>query len=332
MGALVKGYALEPESPDYLYYQIYGDSLCDSVIADIRDRELLKEELHSFAPDIIFHLAAQPLVRFSYEVPEYTIEVNTLGSVYLLSAVRELDRPCTVVLVTTDKVYENRETNEPYSESEPLGGRDPYSASKAASEILIKSYIESFFPINRFEIHNKSFAVVRAGNVIGGGDWSKDRIIPDVINALKSNKTIYVRNPDSVRPWQHVLEPLAGYLYLAMRISEDPLKYSGAWNFGPSLDDILDVRGVVEKAVETWGGGRFTSTNIASDLHEAKLLRLDTKKVLEVLGWHPVWNSIQAIEKTIIWYKNWLNGEDAADLMKKDINEYLDSNLIKGCS
>ena len=222
MGAAVKGYALEPENEKAIYNVVSPHLQIESIIADIRDREKLHQEILSFQPDFIFHLAAQPLVRYSYQVPAETFEVNAIGTANLLEAVVHLEKKCTIVIVTTDKVYENKERHKWYKEKNRLGGYDPYSASKACAELVTASFHSSFFNPAQMETHNKALATARAGNVIGGGDWNKDRIIPDIINHLRSGKNIPVRNPHAIRPWQHVLEPLGGYLALAAALDKKP--------------------------------------------------------------------------------------------------------------
>jgi CDP-glucose 4,6-dehydratase len=322
-GGIIKGYALAPQSIDYLYIALSGEKLCESIIADIRDKQKLEEEILSFQPDIIFHLAAQPLVRFSYEIPLETFEVNTLGTANILDAIRKLKKECQVVLVTTDKVYHNNETKYAYKEEDRLGGYDPYSASKAAAEIIIDSYRNSFFNINNYEEHKKGIAVARAGNVIGGGDWSKDRLVPDIINALSKNKPVKVRNPLSVRPWQHVVEPLFGYLLLAKKNAETPTRYAQAYNFGPNNNDTLSVENLIEVAIQTWGNGIYENSVLKNQPHEAGLLTLDISKAKKELGWHPLMNSNIAIQKTVLWYKHFINGQNAVELVNNDIEFYL---------
>jgi len=323
MGALVKGYALAPENKDDLYNNIDGDLLCESIIADIRDKERLTEEIISFQPDFIFHLAAQPLVRLSYEQPLETFNINVIGTANLLDAVRFLDKPCTIVCITTDKVYENNEWHYPYRETDRLGGYDPYSASKAAAEIIINSFRNSFFNTKDYFTHRKSLAVARAGNVIGGGDWAKDRIIPDIVKALNNNAIIKVRNPKAVRPWQHVIEPLGGYLLLAQKLTEDPVKYADAWNFGPMQDDTFTVENLVNEAIAIWGNGEFENIKSISQPHEASLLKLDINKAINELGWKPKWNAKRSIMETILFYKS-INQNIAASkaLMLEQINKY----------
>ncbi len=297
LGAIVKGYALAPEPENSLYPFLNGDSLCTSVIADIRNKEKLQEEIISFQPDFIFHLAAQPLVRPSYEMPLYTFEVNVNGTAHLLEALKALPKLCSVVIITTDKVYENREEDYAYREDDKLGGYDPYSASKAAAEIVVSSYRSSFFHPKDFDRHKKAIATARAGNVIGGGDYSKDRIIPDIVRALQANTPVLVRNPSAVRPWQHVLEPLSGYLLLAVLLQQQPLLLAGAWNFGPRNDEIMTVEELVKIFIHGWGSGEFRISKEDGQPHEAGLLQLDISKAKEILHWEPKLD----IKKTMAW-------------------------------
>lgn len=314
LGATVKGYALAPENDNDLYHLIDGDLLCQSVIADLRSRQELINSIVEFQPDYIFHLAAQPLVRLSYSIPSETFEVNAIGTANLLDGVRALNTPCNVVLITTDKVYHNNEWVYPYRETDRLGGYDPYSASKACTEIVIDSYRNSFFSKKEIDKHQKAIAVGRAGNVIGGGDWSKDRLIPDVVRALSNDLPIEIRNPSAIRPWQHVLEPVWGYLLLAAKLSEDPIRYAEAYNFGPNVTDALTVSTMVDMAIAAWGkGSKFINTP-ANALHEAGLLKLDISKVIAQLGWQPLWNAGQAVNETILWYKSY--NADPAQIKK----------------
>ncbi len=303
LGAIVKGYSLAPENNDDLYNKINGDSLCQSIIADIRDKEKIKKEIIDFEPDVVFHLAAQPLVRLSYNLPVDTFEVNVIGTANVLEALRFLRKPCVAIMITTDKVYQNKEWHYPYRETDRLGGYDPYSASKAAAELIISSYQNSFFNPDNYALHQKAIATARAGNVIGGGDWAKDRIIPDIIKALQSNTTIEVRNPLSVRPWQHVLEPIGGYLLMGQLLLSNPIKFATAYNFGPQPTDNLPVKIVVQKAIDCWGSGNWKDASDNTQPHEAHLLKLDINKTINELGWLPKYTAAQAIQKTIEWYK-----------------------------
>ncbi len=303
LGANIKGYALAPENDFDLYPTIQGDLLCESVIADIRDKEKLKAEILNFQPDFIFHLAAQPLVIASYEYPVHTYEVNVIGTANVLDTLKYLAKPCVAVMVTTDKVYHNYETGQAYKEDDRLGGYDPYSASKAAAEIIIDSHRKSFFNPLNYQQHLKSISVARAGNVIGGGDWAKNRIIPDIIRALTNHEPVKVRNPDAVRPWQHVLEPLNGYLTLAAKQAESPIEFAEAFNFGPYLKDNLTVFEIVEASIDIWGSGNYYNKTAHDALHEAGLLHLDISKALTELAWSPKYEANVAIINTIEWYK-----------------------------
>ena len=318
-GASVKGYAL---APDYqgLFTLLEPLQVAESVIADIRDKKRLQQEIDSFSPDFIFHLAAQPLVRRSYEIPSETFDVNVFGTANLLEAVNNLTSKCTVVVVTTDKVYDNKEKNVLYKEDDPLGGYDPYSASKACTELVVNSFRNSFFNNNKYELHRKAIASARAGNVIGGGDWSKDRIVPDIIRSLQNRQDISVRNPFSVRPWQHVLEPLKGYLQLGMLLDTKPLLYSKAYNFGPLPGDHVAVKQLVEQAIKSWGSGGWMDDSDPSQPHEAGLLKLDISRAKKELDWEPKLSADQAIEWTINWYKKPVN--EQAGYSFQQIKEY----------
>lgn len=315
-GAVIKGYALEPETSQDLYITINGDELCDSVIGDIRDLKKLHHEITAFRPDFIFHLAAQPLVRQSYEQPLYTWEVNVNGTAHVLEVARSLDHPCSVLCITTDKVYENQEKGLPFKESDPLGGHDPYSASKAGAEILIASYRASFFgaesPVR--------VASARAGNVIGGGDRARDRIVPDFVRARQSSKIMQVRRPDAVRPWQHVLEPLAGYLKLAAELYAKGGHFASAYNFGPETDDVLTVKELITEAALSWEGPAAEFAQGIEGPHEAGLLMLDISKARNELGFVPVWTAKDAIRETILWYKN--TGESDREKCRAQILGY----------
>lgn len=303
LGAEVKGYALPPYTKDDVFNIINGSALCESVTGDIRDREKLTAEIKRFQPDFIFHLAAQPLVRLSYREPSETFEVNAVGTANLLDAVRALEKKVQVILITTDKVYYNNEWETPYKETDRLGGYDPYSASKACAELVIDSYRNSFFNTNAYQQHQKGIAVARAGNVIGGGDWSEARLMPDVARALGSNTKIPVRNPEAVRPWQHVLESLSGYLLLGKQLNDDPIRFSQAYNFGPEAGDALPVKEMVNLAIDQWGSGSYENTVDTNAVHEAGLLKLDITKAKTELNWKPKLNAAAAVKYTIDWYK-----------------------------
>ena len=302
-GAEIKGYALAPAYEGGLFDVLEPQHLGLSVIADIRDRLRLRQELLDFQPDHVFHLAAQPLVRRSYEIPAETFDINVTGTANLLEAIAALEKKCTVVVITTDKVYENKEQHILYREGDVLGGYDPYSASKACTELVVSSFRNSFFHPSRVAVHGKGIASVRAGNVIGGGDWSRDRIIPDIVRALLQEQPILLRNPASVRPWQHVLEPVAGYLQLGRLLAAAPETYGKAYNFGPMPEDHLQVSALAETAIEIWGQGEWKDISDPSAPHEAGLLQLDISLARQELGWTPRLDAREAIRYTLEWYR-----------------------------
>ncbi len=321
LGARVMGYALESEGEIPLYFSISGDKHCHSVIGDIRDKGNLEKQLLKFQPDFVFHLAAQPLVRKSYTSPLETYETNVMGTANLLDAVRGLNHPCTVVIITTDKVYLNNEWIYPYRENEPLGGYDPYSASKAACELVVSSYRDSFFNRNEVDKHGIGLASARSGNVIGGGDWSEDRIVPDIIRSFQGGKELVIRNPEATRPWQYVLDPLAGYLILAANLENDPHRYGGPWNFGPRVEDGLTVRELVEVARQHFPEGRVQYMKSHKEPHEAKLLMLDSSKSFSELGWRSIYSSQMAMAHTVKWYEE-CNTANAYELCKREIEKF----------
>jgi CDP-glucose 4,6-dehydratase len=325
LGAIVKGYSLAPEHSYDLYNLIDGDSLChSSVINDIRDAERLRKEILYFEPDYIFHLAAQPLVLKGYEQPLYTFEVNTQGTANLLEAIRMLDKNCVNVLITTDKVYENKDNGTAFNENDKLGGYDPYSASKAACEIIISSYRSSFFNSEKKNLFIKPIASVRAGNVIGGGDFADNRIIPDIIRAIQRDEVIELRNPSATRPWQHVLEPLGVYLMLGAQLATSPYSYDTSYNIGPEDGDVLTVEDLTKMAIQLAGKGSYTVIDNPSKLHEAASLSLDIQKIKHELGWSPVYNSREAVAKTITWY---LDTAHADIKCQTQINEYFKGSI-----
>lgn len=321
LGANVKGYALAPDYENGLFSVIESKNIVDSVIADIRNREFLTKQITDFKPDFVFHLAAQPLVRKSYKIPSETFDINVTGTANVLEAVNQLKNKCTVVAITTDKVYHNKEHNILYKEEDTLGGYDPYSASKACAELVINSFRNSFFNLKDYTKHLKAVSSARAGNVIGGGDFSEDRIIPDIVRALQSDHTIDVRNPVSVRPWQHVLEPVGGYLLLGSLLDKDPLNYSKAYNFGPQPNDHLTVKELVETAIKTWGNGKWNDSSTPGQHHEATLLKLDITRAEKELNWVPKLNAQTAIDWTMNWYKQ--PADKKAEFTFNQISEYI---------
>lgn len=324
LGAEVKGYSLEPKTENDLYYLLKGDKICNSVIADLRNKIVLEKELTEFEPDFVFHLAAQPLVRLSYEIPAETFEVNVIGTLNVLDSIKLLKNKCSVVIITTDKVYQNNEWDYPYRENDRLGGLDPYSASKACAELVVQSYRNSFFNSENYSKHLKSIAVGRAGNVIGGGDWSKDRLIPDIAKAFSKNEPVFVRNPKSIRPWQHVLEPIIGYLILGAKLHEKPINFSQAYNFGPHLNDALTVKEMIMLSIKCWGSGEYIEEKIENNFHEARLLKLDISKTNSDLKWYPKLNAVSAVNLTLDWYKEFYsNRENIENYTTKQILDFL---------
>jgi CDP-glucose 4,6-dehydratase len=296
LGARVVGYALTPNTtPSYFERCALADRIT-SHLGDVTDATALASAVATARPSVVFHLAAQPLVRRSYTAPVKTFATNVLGTVHLLEAVRQTASVEAVVVVTSDKCYENRERPDGYREDEPLGGRDPYSASKAAAELVTAAYRRSFFT------RGPRVATARAGNVIGGGDWAGDRLVPDTMRSLVRGETVRVRNPAAVRPWQHVLEPLGGYLMLAQRLTESEA-FAEAWNFGPREEDAVPVAALVELLLARWDGGRWEAAPEEEPPHEAGLLRLDWTKANERLGWRPVLTLKEAAEFTVAWYR-----------------------------
>lgn len=324
LGADLKGYSLAPNTADDLFNLIKGDQLCKSVIADIRNKQKLENEVLNFQPDFIFHFAAQPLVRLSYEIPAETFEVNVIGTANLLDSIKLLTKKCTVIIITTDKVYYNHEWLFPYRENDRLGGYDPYSASKACAELLIDSYRKSFFNLNFYEKHFKAIAVARAGNVIGGGDWSADRLIPDIVTSLYEDKVINIRNPKAIRPWQHVIEPIIGYLLLGLKLEKEPLRFSDAFNFGPESENTLSVEEMVQLAIKEWGSGQYKIKTDKNQLHEAGILKLEISKAKSELNWKPIMKAELAIKNTILWYNKYRTNRDKIDVFT---SEFIMQNL-----
>jgi CDP-glucose 4,6-dehydratase len=322
LGAEVVGYALESIT-QYDNFVVTGlDKKIKHRIGDIRDYDCLQKLFREVNPEIVFHLAAQPLVRESYNNPKATYDINVGGTVNLLECCRYTDSVKVIVNVTTDKCYENREWIWGYRENDRLGGYDPYSSSKACSELVTEGYRKSFFNPDFFALHGKSLATARAGNVFGGGDWQVDRIVPDCIRALESGESIIVRNPYSVRPWQHVLEPLSGYLLLAEKMFEKPVEYAGAWNFGPADSSFLSVGSLVDLIVHIWGKGSWEDHSKPGESHEAHLLKLDISKAKSLLGWSPLWNINKAIIETVFWYRQ-LHFSEMYGLCYEQINDYM---------
>jgi len=315
LGAEVVGYALPPHTAPNLFEAARVADGMGSTLGDVNDLTRMREAVAAHRPEVVLHLAAQSLVRASYRDPIGTYETNVLGTARLLEAVRSCESVRAVVIVTSDKCYENREWVWPYRENDALGGHDPYSNSKACAELVAGAYRNSFFPVERYSEHQVAIATARAGNVIGGGDWSQDRLIADIARAFGAGETLQIRNPQATRPWQHVLEPLRGYLALAEKLVLEGTNYSGAWNFGPRHDDARPVGWIVEHLASRWaaagGPPRRWQIDPGPHPHEAQMLQLDWTKALQELGWRPALSLPEALDMTLDWYQSVQRGEDA---------------------
>lgn len=322
LGAEVTGFALDPYTHRDNFVLSELSSKIKDIRGDIRDAKCLDEVIQQVQPDIIFHLAAQPLVRLSYQEPVETYQTNVMGSIHVMEAFRRCASAKVAVMITTDKCYENKEQTVGYCENDPMGGYDPYSSSKGAAELAISSWRRSFMHPKDYEKHGKSIASARAGNVIGGGDWTADRIIPDCIRALEVDEAIAIRNPKAIRPWQHVLEPLSGYLLLAKKMWEDPTRYCEGWNFGPEMESVENVWSVASKVIQYYGKGTLKDISNPHDLHEANLLMLNIHKAKSELGWQPRMNIDETVKMTVDWYRNYPN-QNVYQLCLKQIQQYM---------
>lgn len=321
LGADVVGLALPPENPDDHFNLLHLDTLIHHEIGNICDKNMVDRVCTDFQPEFLFHLAAQPLVRYSYDEPKLTFDTNVGGSVNILEAVRSSSSIKVLIYVTSDKCYKNREWLWGYRENDELGGRDPYSASKAAAELVFSSYQDSFFSRRA----GLGAASVRAGNVIGGGDWARDRIVPDCIRALRSRKPIEIRNPLATRPWQHVLEPLSGYLNTAAKLYASPKEFSGAWNFGPDDEAVRTVKNLAEQLILCWGEGALYTPQQQDAPHEANLLHLNCEKAQRLLGWRSQWNFVEGVSETVRWYREITDGGDALRISRQQIAKYMEA-------
>lgn len=322
MGAEVIGYALAPPTNPSLFDVAKVSHGMTSIIGDIRDLALLKKVFSEHRPEIVIHMAAQPLVRYSYVEPVETYSTNVMGTVNLLEAVRATPGVKAVVNVTTDKCYENREWVWGYRENEPMGGYDPYSSSKGCAELVTAAYRNSFFHPDKYNEHQVAIASARAGNVIGGGDWADDRLIPDIIRAIVQGKPVNIRNPHATRPWQHVLEPLSGYLVLAQKLYEEGAAYGEGWNFGPNEEDAKPVQWIVERLTLSWGEGASWALDSREHPHEAHYLKLDCSKAKAMLNWHPRWHLEDALEAIIDWQRAYRDGKEMRALTLEQIHRY----------
>ena len=329
MGAKVSGYALAPNTEPNLFDVLDIKNLLHySYIADIRDFHSLQVAMNESQPDILIHMAAQPLVRYSYRHPVETYATNVMGTVHVLEAARQITSLRATVVVTTDKCYENQERDKGYSETDPMGGYDPYSSSKGCAELVTAAYRQSFFSINNDSTHQHAVASARAGNVIGGGDWSEDRLIPDAIKAFEAHKPLMIRNPLATRPWQHVLEPLFGYLALAETLHREGASYASAWNFGPLDKDTRSVQEVINILITQWGNGASWQKEGADQPHEAGLLKLDCSKAHQELGWHPKWSLETAILKIVEWQTAFQEKKNMQDFTLAQIQQYIATKTL----
>ena len=319
MGAVVKGYSLEANTNPSLFKIANIENEMESEIGDIRNLEQLTKSMVSFSPDILIHMAAQPLVRLSYQEPVDTYTTNVIGTVNVLEAARKCSGLKAIVSVTTDKCYENKEWDWGYRESEPMGGHDPYSSSKGCAELVTSAYRRSFFSTE----HSASLASARAGNVIGGGDWAKDRLIPDILRAFEKSEPVVIRNPSSTRPWQHVLEPLSGYLVLAQELFLNGDNFAEGWNFGPNDKDCKPVSWILDEMVSNWGNNASWSLDKNNNPHEAGFLKLDCSKASNRLKWNPKWNLQETLEMIVTWHQNYLKGVNMNKECLKEINKYI---------
>jgi CDP-glucose 4,6-dehydratase len=326
MGAKVSGYALETDTTPNLFTVLnLDDLLAHSQIADIRDLDTLQKAVIKAKPDIVIHMAAQPLVRYSYLDPVATYATNVMGTVHLLESLRAVESVRATVVVTTDKCYENTERLAGYQEHEPMGGYDPYSNSKGCAELVTAAYRQSFFSVEKYSQHRHAIASARAGNVIGGGDWSADRLIPDAIKAFEDGQALSIRNPLATRPWQHVLEPLSGYLVLAQALYEKGAPFAQGWNFGPRDSDARAVQTVVDLLISEWRSPASWVQDASEHPHEAHSLKLDITKASQQLGWVPKWNLETAIGKIIQWQKAYQNKQDMKAISLAQIQSYSQS-------
>lgn len=318
MGAEVKGFSLQPPTNPSLFDEADVANGMQSEIGDIRDLKILSASITSFSPDILIHMAAQPLVRQSYREPLDTFETNVLGTVNVLEVARACDNLKAIVNVTTDKCYENHEWHWGYRENEAMGGHDPYSASKGCAELVTAAYRSSFFNSN----DTAALASARAGNVIGGGDWAVDRLIPDILRAFEKREPVIIRNPEATRPWQHVLEPLSGYLILAQKLFDEGARFAEAWNFGPLDTDAQPVSSILDNLVAKWGEGARWLIDTDPQPHEAQLLKLDISKAAAKLDWHPRWSLSKALGSIVEWHRNWLDKKDMRAETMEQIRQY----------
>lgn len=322
LGANILGYALPPPTQPSLFEVAHVADGMTSITGDVRDLDHIKAVIAGHRPEIIIHMAAQSLVRYSYEHPIETYSTNVMGMVNVLEAVRQSESVRVIVCITSDKCYENKEWLWGYRENEPMGGHDPYSSSKGCAELVISAYRNSYFPAEEYQRHGVAVASARAGNVIGGGDWAKDRLVPDIMNAIMQNRPVIIRNPNAIRPWQHVLEPLNGYLCLAEKLWEHGPEFAQGWNFGPSDEDARPVSWIVDYLTNLWGEGARWELDSAQHPHEAHCLKLDCSKAKNLLGWSPKLHLSTALEWIVEWYRGYQQNKDMRDLTEAQITRF----------
>lgn len=324
LGAKVIGYSLGPPTEPSMFDAAGLKNKYVNISGDVRDEKHLLSTFEAHQPDFVFHLAAQPIVRRSYKEPRLTYETNVMGTVNLLEAVRKTECARVAIVITSDKCYENKESTCGYKESDPMGGSDPYSSSKGCAELVVSAYRNSFFSFKSGS-GKVALASVRAGNVIGGGDWAEDRLVPDCVRALSAEREVVIRNPTSIRPWQYVLEPLGGYLLLGTKMYEDCERYVGAWNFGPLEEDAIPVEEIVKRIISYWGSGKYRIESSGSERHEARLLRLDCTKARTLIGWKSTYTIDEALKETVAWYREFYKKRvtrDLYDFAVKQIMKY----------
>lgn len=322
LGAELTGYALKPPTNPSLFEEARVGEGMTSIEGDIRDLAFFSESIQATRPEIVVHMAAQPLVRYSYQNPVETYAINVMGTVHMLEAVRTTPGIKAVLCVTTDKCYENHGHEIPYRESDPMGGYDPYSSSKGCAELVSAAYRTSFFNPKNYGLHGVALATVRAGNVIGGGDWAQDRLIPDIVTAFENGQPVHIRNPNAIRPWQHVLEPLRGYLILAEKLVQEGTAFAEGWNFGPQDEDVKSVGWVVEQMAQRWGKGAKWQIDLGEHPHEANYLRLEILKAQDRLDWKPALSLENAIDLIVDWYIKRQAGTNIRALTLSQIADY----------
>ena len=323
LGAKVVGYSLAaPTRPSNFEVSHVADVIDGNIIGDIREADRIRQAMRDSQPDFVFHLAAQTVVTTGYQQPRETFDVNVTGTASVLDAVAALGQRCTVICITSDKCYANDDRPRAFVETDPMGERDPYGASKGCTELVVKAYNHSFFPPERFDDHQVAMASARAGNVMGGGDWTPRALVPDLVHAAQSGNAIELRNPRATRPWQHVLQTLGGYLLLAARVDANPLQYQGGWNFGPDESEVASVADFASLFFRSWGQGAWVEATKLGQIHEAQALTLSIAKARQQLGWQPSWDLQKTIDMTVSWSKRYLAGNSPTEICLDQIRQF----------